>query len=200
MRSIAAGLFMSLDGIVENPGQWAFQFMNDEMSQGIAAGVSQADAVLLGRRTYLEFSRLWPGQGSDVLMADFLNHSIKYVVSSTLDILSWQPAVQIKGDVVVELIRLKQLPGKNIQVPGSPTLVRFLLLNGLLDLLSLNICPVVIGSGLRLFDDMTSMVNLKLMHSSIMSTGVIGATYSPHGSADQEAPPEISFPHAATSR
>jgi dihydrofolate reductase len=197
MRSIAAGLFMSLDGVVEAPGQWGFQFMNDEMSQGIADGISQADAVLLGRRTYLEFAQLWPGQGSDVLMADFLNHSIKYVVSSKLNLLSWQPAVQIRGDIVEELTRLKQLPGKNIQVPGSPTLVRFLLLNGLLDVLSLNICPVVVGSGMRLFEDMTSMLKLKLVHSSIMSTGVIGATYAPLGSADQAVPPATSFPHAA---
>ncbi len=133
MRIIAAGLFISLDGVVESPGQWGFQFMNDEMSQGIAAGISQADTVLLGRRTYLEFAQLWPRQGSDVLMADFLNHSPKYVVSSTLNAFSWQPAVQIKGDIVAQLTRLKQTPGKNIQVPGSPTLVRFLLLNKLLD-------------------------------------------------------------------
>ena len=136
MRTIAAGLFISLDGVVESPGQWGFQFMNDEMSQGIAAGISQADTVLLGRRTYLEFAQLWPGQGSDVLMADFLNQSPKYVVSSTLEELSWQPAVLVKGDLIAELTRLKQQPGRNIQVPGSPSLVRYLLVKGLLDVLS----------------------------------------------------------------
>jgi dihydrofolate reductase len=171
--------------------------MNDEMSQGIAAGISQADAVLLGRRTYLEFAQLWPRQGSDVLMADFLNHSPKYVVSSTLEALSWQPAVQIKSDLVAELTRLKQQPGRNIQVPGSPTLVRFLLNIGLLDVLSLNICPVVVGSGMHLFDDMTRMLNLNLVHSTAMTTGVISATYALLGSDNHPAAPLVGFPHAA---
>jgi dihydrofolate reductase len=196
MRTIAAGLFISLDGVVETPGQWGFQFMNEEMSQGIAPGISQADTVLLGKRTYLEFAQLWPGQSSDVLMADFLNHSTKYVVSSTLEALTWQPAVQIRSDLVAELTRLKQQAGKNIQVPGSPTLVRFLLLNGLLDVLSLNICPIVVGSGMRLFDKTTSMLNLKLIHSTILSNGVIGATYAPLIYAAQQVP-EGSFPDAA---
>jgi dihydrofolate reductase len=200
MRIIAAGLFISLDGVVESPGEWGFQFMNDEISREIAAGVSQADTVLLGRRTYLEFAQLWPGQGSEVLMADFLNHSTKYVVSSTLESLSWKPAVQIKGDLIAELTRLKRQPGRNIQVPGSPTLVRFLLSNGLLDVLSLNICPVVVGSGMRLFADMAGMLNLKLVHSTVMSTGVIGATYSPSESGDQSGESSISFPAAANGR
>ncbi len=197
MRKIAAGLFISLDGVVESPGEWGFQFMNDEMSQGIATGISQADTVLLGRRTYLEFAQLWPGQGSDVLMADFLNHSTKYVVSSTLETLSWQPAVQIKGSLVSELRRLKQQTGKNIQVPGSPSLVRFLLRQGLLDMLSLNICPVVVGSGMHLFDDTAGMLNLKLVGSTIMSTGVIGATYSPLGPGVRQDSSLATFPHTA---
>jgi dihydrofolate reductase len=194
MRIITAGLFISLDGVVESPGQWGFQFMNDEMSQEISAGISQADAVLLGKRTYLEFAQLWPGQGSDVLMADFLNHSPKYVVSSTLDSLIWQPAIQIKGDLIEEISRLKQSPGKNIQVPGSPTLIRFLLMNGLLDVLNLSICPVVVGSGMRLFDQITNTLNLKLMHSTTLSNGVIGATYTPLGSIPQTV---ISFADSA---
>jgi dihydrofolate reductase len=88
MRKIAPVLLMSLDGVVESPNEWGFsRYFNDEMSEGISAGIAQADAVLLGRRTYLEFAELWPNQGSDVLMADFLNNSPKYVVSTTLDML-----------------------------------------------------------------------------------------------------------------
>ncbi len=197
MRNIAAGLFISLDGVVEAPDQWGFQFMNEELSQGITAGISQADSVLLGRRTYLEFAQLWPGQGSQVPMADFLNKSPKYVVSSTLDRLDWQPAIMIKGDVVKEVTRIKEMPGKTIQVPGSPGLVRFLLANGLLDVLSLSICPVVVGSGMRLFDATTKMMNLRLAHSTVLSNGVIGATYTPMKAGDQESKPPISFPQAA---
>ena len=197
MRKITAGLFISLDGVVESPGQWGFQYMDDEMSKGIVAGIAQADAVLLGRKTYLEFADLWPGQGSDVPMSDFLNHTRKYVVSSTLDKVAWQPATLIKGDVAGEIARLKQQPGKNIQVPGSPTLVRWLLLEGLLDELSISICPVVVGSGMRLFDEISRQVSLKLVHSTILSTGVIGATYHPLRAGSQEKKPPVSFPEAA---
>jgi dihydrofolate reductase len=184
-RKIVAGLFISLDGVVESPGEWGFQYMNAEMSQGISSGIAQADAVLLGRRTYEEFARMWPSQGSDVPMADFLNHSPKYVVTSTSDTLRWQPAIRVQGDIVAELTMLKRQPGGNIQVPGSPTLVRWLLVNGLLDQLSLSICPIVVGSGMRLFDEVTQPVRLKLVHETSLSTGVIGATYEPIQIADK---------------
>ncbi len=179
MRKVVAGLFISLDGVVESPEQWGFQYFNDEMSEVIAGGIAQADAVLLGRRTYLAFAELWPNQGSDVPMADFLNNTPKHVVSATLNTLKWQPATLIKGDLTEELRKLKQQPGKNIQIPGSPTLVRSLLRNGLLDELSLGICPVVVGSGMRLFDEMTHQVGLKLVESRPFSTGVLSVTYQP---------------------
>jgi dihydrofolate reductase len=179
MRKIVAGLFISLDGVVESPGKWGFQYADDEMWADIAAGIAQADAVLLGRRTYEEFARLWPSQGNDVPMANFLNNSPKYVVSATLHTLQWQPARLITGDLADELTKLKQQPGKNIQVPGSPTLVRSLLRDGLLDELSLTVCPIVVGAGLRLFDEMTHQVRLELVHSKTISTGALGVTYQP---------------------
>jgi dihydrofolate reductase len=179
MRKIVAGLFMSLDGVVESPDKWGFQYFDDEMNEGIAAGVAQADAVLLGRRTYLEFAQMWPSQGSDVLMADFLNNSPKYVVSSTLHRLKWANSSLITGDLTEELTKLKKQPGKNIQIPGSPTLLRSLLRHGLLDELSLNVCPIVVGSGMRLFEGITDQVGLKLVDSRAHSTGVLGLTYQP---------------------
>ncbi len=198
MRKIAAGLFMSVDGVVESPDRWGFQYMTKEMSQGISSGVAQADAVLIGRRTYLSFAEMWPGQGDEVPMASFLNHSHKYVVSSTLDALPWQPATLIRGDLFKELMKLKQQPGKNIQVPGSPTLVRSLLLAGLLDELSLSICPIVVGSGLRLFDLVTQQVRLNVVHATVLSNGVIGITYQPVRKGEQPVEPPINFPDAAS--
>lgn len=181
MRKIVAGLLMSLDGVVEAPGVWGWaRYMNDEMTDGITAGVAQADAVLLGRRTYLEFAKLWPGQGSDVPMAAFLNQSPKYVASSTLVTpLEWANSSLITGHLYDELTKLKQRPGKNILIPGSPRLVRSLLLEGLLDELSLNICPVVVGWGMRLFDEVTHGVSLKLVDFTTLSNGVVGVTYQP---------------------
>jgi dihydrofolate reductase len=179
MRKIVAGLFMSLDGVVEAPNDWAFQYSSDEMWAGIAAGVAQADAVLLGRRTYEGFASFWPTQGSDVPMSDFLNHSPKYVVSATLDTLAWANSTALTGDLADELATLTRQAGGNIQVPGSPTLVRSLLRDGLLDELSLNVCPIVVGSGMRLFDGLTAEVRLELVDSTSLSTGVVGLTYRP---------------------
>src|SRR5712692_6155702 len=179
MRKIVAGLLMSLDGVVEAPDRWGWpRYMNEEMSRGIMAGVAQADAVLLGRRTYEQFAKIWPGQPSDVPMSDFLNSSPKYVASHTLrDPLEWAQSTLITGNLADELARLKQQPGKNILVPGSPTLVRSLLRDGLLDELSLNICPIVVGDGMRLFDGIGAEVTLKLVDSTVLSTGVLGVTY-----------------------
>ena len=180
MRKVVAGLLMSLDGVVESPNTWGWaQYMNEEMMRGIVNGVALADAVLLGRVTYLDFAKLWPKQGSEVPMADFLNKSQKYVVSTTLEELEWGPGKVLKGDLGKELAALKSQPGKNILIPGSPTLVRSLLRHGLLDELNLNICPVVVGHGMRLFDEDPHEVRLKVVQSIALSTGVIGVTYQP---------------------
>lgn len=178
-RKIVAGLFMSLDGVVDSleasPKKWG----SNEMNETIAAGVAQADTVLLGPRTYKMLAQFWQHQSDDLPMARFLNHSDKYLVSSTIteDMLEWQPASLIKGNLFEEIMELKQQPGKNIQIPGSPKLVRSLLQNGLLDELRLNICPVVVGSGMRLFDEITNQVPLHLVDSKAYSNGVVGLTY-----------------------
>ena len=180
MRKIVAGLLMSLDGVVESPGVWGFsRYFNEEMKEGISVGIAQADAVLLGRRTYLEFAELWPKQGSEVLMSDFLNHSPKYVVSSTLQTLEWANSSLLTGELDESLRKLKRQPGKDILIPGSPTLVRALVRSGLLDVLNLNVCPVVVGSGMRLFDGITDQIQLTLVHTAALSNGVVGLTYGP---------------------
>ncbi|KTD84459.1 hypothetical protein UQ64_26075 [Paenibacillus etheri] len=178
-RKIVAGLFMSLDGVVDSleasPKKWG----STEMNETIAAGVAQADTVLLGPRTYKMLAQFWQHQSDDLPMARFLNHSTKYLVSNTMieDTLEWQPATLIKGKIFEEIVKLKQQPGKNIQIPGSPRLIRSLLQNGLLDELRLNICPVVVGSGMRLFDEITNQVPLHLVDSKTYSNGVVGLTY-----------------------
>ncbi len=89
------------------------------------------------------------------------------------------PASLITGDIAAELTELKGRSGKNIQIPGSPTLVRSLVRGGLLDELSLHICPIVVGSGMRLFEDMTDQARFKVAESKTFSTGVLGVTYQP---------------------
>jgi len=177
MRKLVAGLAMSLDGVVDSPSNW--MLFDDEMGAVIGAGIARCDAVLLGRRTYLEFAELWPKQGSDVPMANFLNNAPKYIVSSTLGSLEWANSSLVTGDLIEEVTRLKRQPGRDILMPGSPRLVGSVLREGLLDELSLMIAPVVVGSGTRLFDELTEQVRLELVESATLSTGVLSVTYHP---------------------
>jgi dihydrofolate reductase len=179
MRKIVAWLIISLDGVVESPERWSSPYLTDEVNAEIGAGVAQRGTVLLGRRTYQEMADYWPHQGSDVPFADYLNNSHKYVVSATLDRPVWANSSLVTGDLAEEVARLKQQPGGNLQILGSPTLVRSLLRLGLLDELVLNICPIVLGSGLRLFDQTTDQVRLELVESATYSTGVLRAGYQP---------------------
>jgi dihydrofolate reductase len=176
MRKIVAGLAVTLDGVVDSPsGNW--MMFNDEMREIIDAGVAEADAILLGRRTYLDFAEMWPRLGSDVPMADFMNDTPKYVASSTLRTVDWAGSTLLTGDLATELAELKRRPGKNIQIPGSPRLVRSLLCDGLLDELSLMIHPIVLGTGARLFDGRTDRMELELKDSRTLGTGVVSVTY-----------------------
>jgi dihydrofolate reductase len=184
MRKVCAGLMMSLDGVVETPAKWSDPYFVPEMGALMAEGIANADTVLLGRRTYLEFAGMWPAQGDGHPMAAFLNNAPKYVASSTLDKVDWTGSQLVKGDVVEAVKALKAQPGKNIQVPGSPRLVRSLLVAGVLDELSLMIFPIVLGDGLRLFDDVTDRVGLELFDSGSYSSGVASLRYRPADDAD----------------
>jgi dihydrofolate reductase len=178
VRKIVAGLAITLDGVVDSPsGNW--MRFNDEMWDIISAGIAESDAILLGRRTYLEFADLWPRQSPDVPMAGYMNDTPKYVASRTLDKVEWSGSQLLTGDLREALEDLKRRPGKNIQIPGSPRLVRSLLLDGLLDELALMIHPIVLGSGTRLFEDESGQLDLELVESRTLSTGVVSVTYRP---------------------
>lgn len=200
MRKVAAGLFISLDGVVEFPERWGFQYMDDDLSEEIVAGIAQADAVLLGPATYRLFAQMWPHQTDDVPMAKFLNHSQKYVVSRNPDkvgALEWQPATLLRGELASALPKVKAEAGKTIQVPGSPKLVRWLLHEGLLDEVSLTICPEIVGSGMRLFDAVIDRVTLRVERSRILGNGAISVTYRPLRPGEQTTTQPLHFPQAA---
>lgn len=199
MRKVVAGLFISLDGVVETPEQWGFQYFTEGLNDIIAKGLAEADAVLLGPATYQKFGQIWPPQGTDVPMASFLNGSPKYVISDDpehVGKLEWQPATLLKGSLVEEISTLKQQPGKNIQVPGSPRLVRSLLKEGLLDELSLSICPIIVGHGLKLFDESLQTTKLEVVHSQTFDNGLVSMTYMP-ATDDSKSKAGADFPEAA---
>jgi dihydrofolate reductase len=180
MRKIVAGLFMSVDGIMESPEKWTGPYMNGEVGQAIGSQFAASDTMLLGRRTYETFAQAFAG-GTDGMAAQ-MNSTPKFVVSKTLKSADWQNSTLISGDVFQEIKKLKNKPGRNIAISGSASLVRWLLQNNLLDELNLIVPPVVVGSGRRLFEDGEGKGQLKLIDSKAFSTGVLSLTYAPAGS------------------
>ena len=183
MRKLTASFFISLDGVVESPDQWHFQYFNEEMGAAIGAAMAKGDAMLLGRVNYQQWADYWPNQPDDEAFASVLNNIPKYVVSNTLETATWKNTTLINGDVAAEIRRLKQQPGKNINMSGSGTLVRWLLANDLVDELHLMIHPVVVGRGKRLFGDEGEQKTFKLASSTTFSTGVVYLVYEREGSA-----------------
>ncbi|CAN5573659.1 dihydrofolate reductase family protein [soil metagenome] len=183
MRKIAAGLFISLDGVIEAPHEWHFPYFNDEMGEAVDRQMMSAECMLLGRVTYQEFASYWPDKTEDDTEgAGYMNNTPKFVVSTTLDSVDdWQNTTLIKGDFVEEITRLKQQDGEHIGVTGSATLVRSLLHHGLLDELHLLVHPIVVGRGKHLFPDGTETMPLKLVDSRTLSTGVLALTYALEG-------------------
>jgi dihydrofolate reductase len=183
MRKLVATELVSMDGVAESPDEWAFSYTDDEMQAEDSAGMAASDALLLGRMTYEEFASFWPNQPGGTPMVDYINSVRKYVVSTTLEEpLGWNNSVVIGGaggSVVEEITALKHEQGKNITITGSLILMRSLMREGLLDELRCVVCPLVRGSGRRLFEDVDDRRELDLLDSKTFGTGVVTLTYRP---------------------
>ena len=177
MRKIVSGLFISLDGVIEDADQWMGPWFNPQLGQAIGSMIAAQDAMLLGRVTYEGFAAYWPHQTGD--MADTMNGTTKYVVSGTLTSADWQNSTLIPAAAAfAKIAELKQQQGQNIGITGSGTLVSSLLREGLLDELHLFIFPVVLGSGTRLFAMPGDKLPLRLIDSATFETGVVHLTYA----------------------
>src|SRR5215468_12142827 len=179
MRKIVAGLFVSVDGVVEAPDVWTGPYFSLEVGQLIESMMADGDTLLLGRVTYQGFADSFGGQAGG--MADRMNNFDKVFVSTTLDKAEWQNSTLISGNVAEEITRLKQRPGRNINMSGSGTLVDWLLRQGLLDEFHLLQFPVVVGPGKRLFEGEGGQAGLKLAGSQTFSTGVVHLIYQRAG-------------------
>ena len=179
MRKIVAGLFVSLDGVVESPERWNTPYFNEEIGAVLGSQMAAADTMLLGRVTYEEFAAYWADKGSDVPFAAAINGIPKLVASKTLAEADWQNTTVINGDLAARLSALKQLPGKDIITSGSPTLVASLLQAGLLDELRLLVYPVMVGRGRRIFENGLDQMPLELVDSRTLSNGVLSLAYVP---------------------
>jgi dihydrofolate reductase len=184
MRKITAGLFISLDGVVEAPDQWHFPYFNDEMGAAVDASLGSSDTMLFGRKTYDSFAGAWPEReeagGEDAPFAKAIGDARKIVVSSRPLEFTWRNSEQLQGDLVEAVTALKNEPGEGtIAMSGSISVVRQLLAAGLLDELHLLVHPIAVRKGMRLFDEGEAPVPLKLVSSETFETGVLNLVYAP---------------------
>jgi dihydrofolate reductase len=183
MGRIVVTEFVSLDGVMEDPGGsedfqhggWTFEI--DQGAEGAQFKMKEtfdSEAMLLGRVTYEGFAEAWPSRDGE--FADRFNSMPKYVVSSTLKDPEWTNSTVLGGDLVEEITKLKGEVGGEIVVHGSATLAQGLLENDLVDELRLMVFPVVLGSGRRLFEA-GSKKRLKLAESRTVGDGVLILIY-----------------------
>jgi len=190
MRKLVVLTFVSLDGVMQAPGGkgedpsggfdlegWTVPYFDEEVGNEMMKQMSQPFDLLLGRKTYEIFVSYWPHQSSD----DPINQARKYVVSNEAITTDWEETVQITGDLVAEVIKLKQQDGPMLQVHGSSSLIQTLLANDLVDELWLKVFPVTLGKGKRLFGEGTIPAAFKLTESRISPSGVIIASYKRDG-------------------
>lgn len=186
MRKVIVSEFVSLDGVMEDPGGaegfehggWTREYWDDEIGKFKYDELFAGDTFLLGRVTYEGFAAAWPSQVDEAGFADRMNTLPKYVATTTLEHLEWNNSHAIQGDVADEVSRLKQQPGQDILVAGSRELVRTLMQHDLIDEYVLLVYPVLLGSGKRLFPDGIT-VKLKLIQTRAFNSGVVALRYQP---------------------
>lgn len=187
MRKLVVSEFMTLDGVMEDPGGaekferggWAFQFeRGPEGDKFKSDELTDSDAMLLGRVTYQEFEKAWPSRTGE--FADRMNNMPKYVVTSSLTVVGWNNSFIIKNNIVDEINNLKKMEGKDILVAGSRQLVQKLMEYDLVDVFRLMVFPIVLGKGKRLFDDTMVKHPLELMEvKPVGSAGVVTMIFQP---------------------
>src|SRR5690349_19293100 len=181
MRKLWVKAWMTLDGVfdADTMGHWWTSTNNPERMQYIMGQYAQGDVYLMGRTTY---EMLWPGWSTQTTgdgPGPILNRMHKYVVSTTLTEAPWKESTIIRENVVEEIAKLKQQPGKDIIIDGSATLVQSLQGTGLIDEYRLLVEPFIMGRGRRFFGDGTDMTKLRLVESRTLGSGTLALVYQP---------------------
>jgi len=183
MGKIVVTEFSSLDGVMEAPGGeefkykgWSFEFdRGEDGNQFKLDETREADALLLGRRTYESFAGAWPEREGE--FADKFNTMPKYLVSSTIKEPDWDNTTVLEGEVVQAVRKLREEFDGVIQVPGSRQLVQDLVENDLVDQINLMIFPVVLGTGKRVFGEYSDKKAMRLVDSKTVGEGVVVLIY-----------------------
>jgi dihydrofolate reductase len=184
MRKLIASEFMSLDGYFSGPGEemdWVMNIFDEEIEAAILSEQVGIDTLILGRKTYQKFSRDWPDlTADDNPAADHMNKSTKVVFSRTLKEVSWgkwNNATLAGGEFSDEIQKMKSLPGKDMNIIGSGSLVRQFAQCGLIDEYRLMIFPVILGQGIPLFGDTRGPLRRQLLSAHSYKSGVVGLHY-----------------------
>jgi dihydrofolate reductase len=184
MRKLIVSEFLSLDGIMEDPGPdgpfkqagWSMPYADGQFFKFKLDELFAADALLLGRVTYDGFAKAWPGRKDEAGFSERMNSIAKYVVSENLEKAEWNNSKIIRGDLTEEITKLKQQPGGNILVFGSSVLINALMQNNLIDEYCLLVYPLLLGAGKRLFEDGAG-AKLKLLEAKSFDSGIVLLRY-----------------------
>jgi dihydrofolate reductase len=192
MRKLVVSTFLTLDGVMQAPGGpaedpsdgfalggWSVNYWDDRMGEVMGAAMSTPFDLVLGRKTYDIFAAHWPNAPEEA-GGKPLNDATKYVASRGTPALTWGPAVHV-ADAAAGVEALKREDGPELQVHGSGDMVQTLLAAGLVDEFRLWVFPVVAGSGKRLFANGAVPAGLRLVDSTVSTTGVVIGTYEPAG-------------------
>lgn len=176
MRKLVLYTLMSMDGVVEAPDRYIFDF-DEVMYANLARTIKAQDTVLLGRRTYDEWAPYWP-TAEEQPFADFINEVPKFLISSTAPTVPWTNTTAVSSPVADLARRLKERPGGDIGVHGSVRLAQSLLAENLVDELRLVIAPAVLGSGRRLLGEGDEQLRQwKLLRLEGTPSGAVLADY-----------------------
>lgn len=191
MRELIIAQFITLDGVIQAPGGdkedtdggfayggWTWPYWHDAIGEHFFKTMSQTDVLLLGRKTWEIHGGAFEPMQDDPI-GNVMNAVQKYVVSTTLTSTSaWRNSTLISSNVVEEIRKIKQEPGKNIMLDGSSVLGHTLIENDLVDEYALHVYPLVLGSGKRLFPE-GKRVSLTLVESEMLPTGIVYQRYRP---------------------
>ena len=192
MSKVVVNMSLTLDGVMQAPGRadedtrdgfqhggWALPYFDPIMGSAAAEGMAAEPALLLGRRTYEDFYAVWPNR-TDNPFTEWLNKARKYVASTTLkEPLPWSNSILLAGDAAAAVESLKEQSGKDLLIFGSGVLIQSLMRHNLIDEYVLQIHPLVLGSGRRLFSDGSPLTTLQLVNTRTTTTGVVIANYIP---------------------
>jgi dihydrofolate reductase len=182
MRKIIVSAWVTLDGIfdADTMGQWFAPYDSEDRRTYIRDGILASGAFLFGRKTYEMLAPYWSSlKNNEMGVADQLNNSPKYVVSTTLQNADWSHSTIINENVAVEIAKLKQQPGKDIQIEGSATLIQSLAAADLIDEYRFLVHPVIMGTGKRFFKEDMQVQGLQLVKTETLALGVISLVYQP---------------------